>query len=143
MRKYRHVSQALCLLIVYVILSLAYFGTRQDISTHLFGSGTDPFSFIWVLEWWPWAIAHHLNPFVLKLIWYPEGLNLTWSTGVPALAFLGFPITALWNAVATFNVLTLSAPALGALCAYLLAKRLTGDVFASAVGGYIYGFCAY
>jgi hypothetical protein len=143
MQRHRRLAQHLGLLAAYCALSLAYFGSEHSPSAYLFGSGTDPFSFVWALAWWPWAIAHHTNPFVTKLLWYPTGLNLTWASSVPALAILGWPITAIWGAVTTFNVMTLLAPALGAWSAYLLAKRLTDDAFASAIGGYLYGFSAY
>ena len=64
-------------LILYVIVSLLYYGTTRNYSHRYLGSANDPHTVIWCLNWWPWAITHGLNPFVTHYIWYPSGYNLT------------------------------------------------------------------
>ena len=54
-----------------------------------------------------------------------------------------WPLTWLANPVVSFNVLTLLAPALSAWTAFLLARYLTRDRFASFIGGYLFGFSSY
>ncbi|MBV9392215.1 MAG: hypothetical protein JOY96_10015 [Verrucomicrobia bacterium] len=132
-----------CALILYVMVSLAFFGTTGNYSQTYFGIGADPASFIWFLNWWPWAIAHWLNPFISHFVWYPEGYNMTWATSVPSAALMMFPVTWLANAVVSFNVLTLLAPALSAWTAFLLNLYLTRDVSSSVIGGYLFGFSSY
>jgi hypothetical protein len=130
-------------LLLYVMLSLAYFGTTGNYGRMYFGVGADPGSFIWFLNWWPWAIAHGLNPFVSYFVWYPDGYNMTWATSVPGAALLMLPVTCLANAVVSFNILTLLAPALSAWSAFLLARYLTRDTAASLIAGYLFGFSSY
>ena len=124
-------------------LVAAVFGTLGDYSRMYFGYGIDPIQFIWFLNWWPWAIAHGLNPFISCYVWYPHGFNLAWATSVPVAALLMWPVTWLTNAVVSYNVLSLLAPGLAAWTAFLLARYLTRDAFASFIGGYLFGFSSY
>jgi hypothetical protein len=128
---------------LYVLLSLWFFSPIPDLRGAYAGVGADPFAFIWALHWWPWAVAHGMNPFVTKFIWYPQEVNLTWVTSIPTAAFLMLPVTLMWNAVVSWNVIALLAPALGAWAAFLLARQITCDFGASLVGGYIFGFSTY
>jgi len=128
---------------IYLLLSLLYFGTAGDYRHMYFGWGPDPIGFIWFLNWWPWAIAHGLNPFVSFYVWYPNGFNMTWATSIPSAALLTWPLTWLYGAVVSYNVLSLVAPALSAWMAFLLARYLTRDTCASFIGGYLFGFSSY
>src|SRR6516162_6104236 len=129
--------------LIYLLLSLLYFGTVGDYGHMYLGYGLDAISFIWFLNWWPWAIAHGLNPFVSFYVWYPNGFNMTWATSIPSAALLTWPLTWLYGAVVSYNVLSLVAPALSAWTAFLLARYLTRDTPASFIGGYLFGFSAY
>ena len=128
---------------LYLLLSLLFFGTLGDYSQMYFGYGIDPIQFIWFLNWWPWAIAHGLNPFISYYVWYPHGFNLAWATSVPLAALLMWPVTWLSSAIVSYNVLSLVAPALSAWTAFLVARYLTRDAFASFIGGYLFGFSSY
>jgi hypothetical protein len=127
----------------YLALSLLFFASQPDWKTHYYGYSTDPMAFVWFLNWWPFAIAHGLNPFVTHYVWYPTGFNLTWATSVPLLALLATPLTLWQGPVFSYNVLTLAAPAFAAWAAYLLAKDLTKNTQAALVGGYVFGFSSY
>ncbi len=128
---------------LYLALSLLFFGKLHVFDTSVFGYGGDTRTSVWCLAWWPWAIAHGINPFVTDRVWYPQGINLTWVTSTPALALIGLPLTLSFGAIVTFNTLTLLAPALGAWSAYLLARTLTRDGVASLIAGALYGFSPY
>jgi hypothetical protein len=129
--------------LLYLLLSLLYFGAVGDYGHMYLGYGLDPISFIWFLNWWPWAIAHGLNPFISYYVWYPHGFNMTWATSVPLAALLMWPLTSLYGAVVSYNVLSLVAPALSAWTGFLLARYLTRDTPASLIGGYLFGFSSY
>src|SRR6516164_8456051 len=129
--------------LVFLLLSVLYFGTLGDYGRMYFGHGLDQIGFIWFLNWWPWAIAHGLNPFVSFYVWYPNGFNMTWATSIPSAALLTWPLTWLYGAVVSYNVLSLVAPALSAWMAFLLARYLTRDTGASFIGGYLFGFSSY
>jgi hypothetical protein len=126
----------------YLILSFAFFARDVNWSKYFFGYATDSVMFIWFLNWWPFAISHGLNPFICKYVWFPAGYNLTWATSVSFFALLAWPVTALGSPVLSYNILMLSAPALAAWTAFLLARELTGDWLASLVCGLMFGFSA-
>jgi hypothetical protein len=141
---FRRLSPGAAAFAIYVLLSVLFFSPIPDLRSAYAGVGADPLQFVWALHWWPWAVAHQMNPFITKFLWYPEELNLAWSgTTIPALAFPVLPVTLLWNAVVAYNVITILSPAFGALTAFLLARHITGDFAASIFGGYIFGFSTY
>jgi hypothetical protein len=130
-------------LIIYVFLSLLYFGTIGDYNRMYLGYGGDPLVYIWCLNWWPWAIAHGLNPFISFYVWFPHGFNMTWANSVASAALLMSPVTWWTNSVVSYNILSLLAPAMSAWVAFILARYLTQDMFASFIGGYLFGFSSY
>jgi len=107
------------------------------------GRQRDPEIFVWAFSWWPHAIASWTNPFFTHEIYAPVGVNLTWTTSVPALALAFSPITWLFGPDVSYNVAALVLPALAAWTAYLLCRYLTGSLWASLVGGYLFGFSSY
>ena len=130
-------------LVLYLVLSLHFFGTTRGYASSVFGYGGDAFTVVWCLQWWPWAIAHGINPMVSHALWYPYGIDMTWVTSVPALSLIGLPLTLAAGAIVTFNSFCLLAPALSAWSAFLLARHVTRDAPAAFVAGYLYGFSAY
>jgi hypothetical protein len=127
-------------LLFYLALSFALFGRNVSWSEYFFGYSTDSITFVWFLNWWPFAISHGLNPFICKYVWFPTGYNLSWATSVPFLAILSWPITVLGSPVLSFNILTLADPAFAAWTAFLLGRELTRDWMAALVGGFLFGF---
>ncbi len=132
-------------MLIYVGFAAILFGraAAPHFTTIYLGRGIDQAFFIWCLVWWPYAIAHHLNPFVTKLIFAPAGFNLTWSTSIPLLSLLALPLTATAGPIATFNLLCVAFPALSAWTAFLLCHSLTQRFGPSLIGGYIFGFSSY
>jgi len=128
---------------LYIMLSVIFIDHGASITRNILGVGSDPYLFTWFLAWWPWSVAHHLNPLYTNLVWQPVGLHIAWTTCVPLLALAGAPITLLWGPAATYNVLTLAAPVLSACSAYLLSLRLTGNPLSSVIAGYLFGFSTY
>jgi hypothetical protein len=139
----RHAPATALALVIYLLLSLFFFGKAVNWTSWLRGYGTDPQTFVWFINWWPFALTHHLNPFISQYVWYPLWDNFTWHTAVPTAALLSLPITLLGGPVLAFNVLTVMAPALSAWTAFLLARYLTGNWAASLLGGYLFGFSSY
>jgi hypothetical protein len=103
----------------------------------------DPNSFVWNLQWWPYALSHGIDPLATNVIGAPAGFNLSWLTTVPAIALLAAPVTVIFGPIVTFNVLTAIAPPLAAWAAFVLCRRLTGRFWPAFAGGVIYGFSAY
>ena len=129
-------------LLAYLAISMCYFGLvlLRDPSQGYLGYPSDPALFTWTLAWWPYAVAHGLNPFLTHMLWAPAGYNLTWATSVPALSLLASPITYLLGPVVSFNLLSLIAPALDAWAAFLLCRVIGAGCSSAFVGGYVFGF---
>jgi hypothetical protein len=137
--------QHLTTLVGYTLLSTAIFGWSvlpRPTQTYV-GCGADPGAFIWFLSWWPYAIAHGSNPFFSDQVWAPLGTHLAWTTAVPGLSVLAAPITTLLGPVVSYNVVSLAAPALSAWAMYLVCRSITGTLWPSLVGGYLFGFSTY
>ncbi|SHF37213.1 glycosyltransferase family protein [Acidocella aminolytica] len=130
-------------LIIYAILSLYFFGWHRGWTSHWLGKSQDPVQFAWFLNWWPFAIAHGLNPFLSRFVWFPGGFNLAWCTSVPFLSFISLPITLISGPILSLNLLTIMAPALSAWTAFLLAHYISRDWASALVGGYLFGFSSY
>src|SRR5271156_5280582 len=92
---------------IYAVLSISFFGRTiaGDITGFHLGRGPDPSFLMWALVWWPYAIAHHLNPLLCRFVWAPAGFNLVWSGSIPIAAIIGAPLTRKFDPVATYNVL--------------------------------------
>jgi hypothetical protein len=135
----------LAALAIYLTLSLIIFGrglARNPNGSYV-GLTADPSVYMWFLVWWPYAIAHRLNPFVTNLLWAPGGFNLTWTTGIPLAGIVAAPITACFGPVVAYNLLCLIAPALAAWTAFMLCRRIASRFWPALVGGCIFGFSAY
>jgi len=128
---------------LYLAVSLLLFGPKvvHDFSGRFIaGTPEDAAIFMWALRWWPYALAHHLNPLYTKLVWAPGGINLAWTTTPPVPSLLLTPVTLRFGPIAAYNVMTLVGPAASAWTAYLLCRRVTHDAPASIAGGYFFGF---
>ena len=131
--------------LVYTAISFAYFGWRllPHPGRALIGAGSDPFIFAWSFAWWPHALESGTNPFVTHALYAPEGINLTWTASAPGLALAFAPLTLLFGPVTSVNVAALLMPALSAWTAYYLCRYLTRSVWASLIGGYLFGFSSF
>jgi len=103
----------------------------------------DPNFYVWSLRWWPYAVAHGLNPLHTSQVGAPSGFNLAWTTTVPPLALLASPLTFIMGPIASFNLLTAIAPPISAFATFLACRRLTGKFWPALLGGAFYGFSAY
>lgn len=134
-------------LLFYQAISILYFGIRvlpDPSHTYIGITGShDPGVYMWFLTWWPYAITHHLNPFVTKMVWAPSGFNLTWATSIPLPALLAAPLTDAWGPIVTWNILCLVAPALAAWCSFIACRYVSASFFPALIGGYIFGFSPY
>ncbi len=131
--------------LIYLILSLWFFGPNNvsDFKTKFFIPSSDPEFFTWLINWWPYSIIHHLNPFHTNYIWFKHGYNVLWLTSSPFLGLLMSPITLIFNAVVSFNILVILSPILNALGMFYLLYYLSRKILPSLIGGYIFGFSSF
>ena len=135
----------LAVVLVYLVLAWIYFGpdSIHSLGSHIFNNGADPQQFVWYYNWWPYAITHHLNPFISRYVWYPKGYNVSWSTSIPTLSLLMLPVTLLGGAVLSYNLVALLSPVMAALTMFALIKYITKNNYAAFLSGYIYGFSSF
>jgi hypothetical protein len=130
-------------LAMYGAVSLLFFGlpvldhpTTTIVADEQIESG----AFQWFLAWWPDAILDGRNPLVSHFVYAPDGVNMTWVTGVPGPALLLTPITRGIGPVASYNLLSLVAPVLAGGAAFLLCREVTRSFWPSVAGGYLFAF---
>ncbi len=131
--------------LLFLCLTLLLYGITilQNPSTMYVGTGHDSAMIIWSLAWWPYAMAHGLNPFIARVIWAPAGFNLAWATATPGPALLLWPITYFFGPVVSFNLMMILTPALMAQSVFLLCRHISGRFFGAVLGGYIFAFSPY
>ena len=120
---------------LFLAASWLFYAPARLARAHLFRRRPGSLAFIWFLNWWPFALTHHLPLLFTHYVDYPAGVDLVWKTSVPALGLLAAPFTLRFGAVAVFNVLMIAAPALSAFGLYLAAWELTGAFAASLLAG--------
>jgi hypothetical protein len=127
----------------YVAVSIAYFGWRllPHPGRVIFGNENATL-YIWSFGWWRHAIGSWSNPLVTHALYGGTAVNLTWTPSAPGLALVFSPLTALFGPVVAYNVAGVLLPALAAWTAYLLCRYVTGSLWASLIGGYLFGFSA-
>lgn len=131
----------------YQVLSVIYFGlpviaapTRYQVGM----SGGDPALYMWLMRWWPYAIGHHINPFITRVVFTPDGFNLTWATSLPGLAILAAPLVSAFGLICAYNILCLLCPSMAGWAAFLLCSEVSDGAFLpSLFGGYLFGFSPY
>ena len=89
--------QGLLALAIYLVVFIVGFALPllRQLGLPQVGQATmDPNFYIWSWRWWPYAIAHGLNPLYSHQIGAPAGYNLAWATTVPVAAVLLTPVSA-------------------------------------------------
>lgn len=103
----------------------------------------DPAFYLWSLKWVPYAISHGLNLFLTKAYFAPFGQNLAWTTFVPSIGLLFWPVTALLGPIFSYNLATILSLALGPFGIYLICKYINLKTIPSIFGGLIFFFSSY
>jgi hypothetical protein len=140
------VLQGLIAFVIYLVVFIWAFG--HPLLPHLNvpkvgQTEVDPNFYIWAIRWWPYAIAHGLNPLFSHQINAPIGYNLAWATTTPALSLLLWPVTAVFGPIAAFNLTLLLAPPASAWTTFILTRRLTSQFWPALFAGPVFGFCVY
>lgn len=138
------VASHLIVLSIFFLLTLLFYAPPQSGHDFVyFGYGYDPLIYIWFLNWWPFAISHHIPLFFTHFVDAPVGTNLAWKTGMPALSLIASPFTIKFGALKVYNVLCLMAPSLTGWGVYLAAFELTADLCAAIAGGVLFCLSSY
>ncbi|HTW06338.1 MAG TPA: hypothetical protein VME46_02445 [Acidimicrobiales bacterium] len=124
-------------------LALALF--HRDLS-NLFnsqiGGAGDADEYSWFLSWVPFSLGHGLNPLVSTYVNYPGGVNLMWNTSVLLPCLVMSPVTLIFGAAFSYNILATLAPVLSSGFAHMAFRRWTNRL-PSLIGALVYGFSPY
>jgi hypothetical protein len=128
-------------LLIYLFLA-TIFTLPAPISpgTGLLGYPGDNYQHAWFLWYFAKAITNGHNPFYTDLIFYPHGVNLSWSTLDPLAGILALPLSLSAGPVVTYNLSLVLQLALAAFFARLLCLKICRDQAAATVGGIAFGF---
>ncbi|MHB1638352.1 MAG: hypothetical protein ACYCUD_00755 [Candidatus Dormibacteria bacterium] len=106
----------------------------------LLGYSEDTAMHLWFLRWFPFALAHGLNPFVTDATTYPHSVNLLWNNANLVLAFLSWPLLTLVGGAVGINLIyVLLLACAGAGTAGVLRSRVS-HASSAWVGGLLVGF---
>jgi hypothetical protein len=130
---------------IFVLISLAIYWPQWPGNPHsIVGCACgDEMQEVWFLKWTPWAILHGHNPMFTNWMDYPSGANLATNTVMPALALVVAPVTWLFGAVASYNLLMWAAFPASALASFYVVRRVTHSNLAALLAGALYGFSPY
>jgi hypothetical protein len=144
-RRYDWLLEGLGAFAIYLVISFLFFGRGLigHFSDRFIGRDADPSQMMWLLEWWPYALSRHLNPFLTNYVWGPVGFNVAVMTSIPLPALLAAPLTETIGVVATYNVLVLLSAPLAAISAFALCRRITHSFTTSIPAGFVFGFSSY
>ena len=99
------------------------------------GQPGDPMTFMQFLAWYPFALGHGLNPLLDTYVNLPRGSNMMWATTVPLVSVALWPVTAVFGAIATYNVALAGALTLDGWCTHLWLRRHLKSSTASWLAG--------
>ncbi len=129
---------ALCLLLGLALFHRAWAWP----SSTLVGSAGDSDEYSWFLSWAPFTLGHGLDPLISRFVDFPGGANLMWNTSVLLPGFVMAPVTVVFGAALSYNVLVTAAPVLSATFAHVAFRRWAGPL--PALGGaLVFGFSPY
>lgn len=131
--------------IVYLLLAvLLCINAWLAPATTYIGQGPDPIQQMWGIAWVPDALGHGLDPLYTHFLNQPTGTDILWSTPTALVVTLFWPVTALFGATVTYNLVMTLSLALASFFAFLVIRRwVLGSVVATGVGGLVYGFSPY
>ena len=128
-------------LLLYVLLAMIFLLPGSlHVGRALLGYPGDSFQHAWFLWHFARAVSHGHNPYFTDLIFYPNRVNLAWSTLDPLASVLALPFSLTAGPIIAYNVSLILQLALAAFFAYLLCLRICGNTIAAVIGGICFGF---
>ena len=134
--------ESLAAFAIYCGLSLLFFGRGLigHFGDRYIGVGPDPAPALYLMLWWPHALANLQNPFFNRLVWAPEAINYAHFPCLLSPALLMSPLTLLAGPIVSYNALVLLSTALSAWAAFILFRYLCGAFGAAVAGGALFGY---
>ncbi len=129
---------------IYFICSVSFLGYPNKFNfISSMPIGGDQAWFLWCIKWWPYALKHYHNPFVTDKLWAPFGQNLAWTTSIPSLAIILWPVTSILGPIFSYNLANILGLTLNAFAVFLICRSLSIHYWPSIFGGFIFFFSSY
>jgi len=122
-------------------MAMYHAATLAPLSTQVGGAG-DADEYSWFLSWLPFSLGHGLDPLLSRYVNFPGGVNLMWNTSVVLPSFLVSPLTVIFGAALSYNVLLLAGPVGTMTCSFIAFRRWATGLPAFA-GALVVGFSPY
>ncbi len=130
--------------VIYLLIMIILTGMiAHSLTSNMFNESPDPNVYIYFLKWWPWAILHGHNPFLVHGLTYPNTYNAAWMTSIAGPALLATPVTLLFGPLVSWNLYMLLAPVAAALAMLWLLDTLEISTLPAILGGFLFGFSSY
>lgn len=110
------------------------------LSQKIVGYSGDSWLSIWYLWHTEYQVIHLHSPFYSPYLLSPHGINLATATIMPLIGILMTPITILFGAVVSYNILGLVAPVISGYLTYKLAYNWTKHTVGSLTAGVVFAF---
>ena len=141
---HRRIGIAISILVYLGLALYAYWPASLLSTSQMVGGGVgDGAGQAAALAWLPFAISHHLNPFVTDYVNYPLGVNLATNAIAPVIGLLAWPVTATLGPIAAFTFAFTAGLFLSATAMFVVLLRFTQSVYPAFLGGLLYGFSDY
>jgi hypothetical protein len=129
---------------VYLLLAIVVtISAWRAPSVTYIGEGPDPIQSMWAIGWAPFAVSHGMNPLLTTSMNAPSGFDLLWPDAFSIPLMLFWPVTALFGAMVTYDLVITLSLAVASFFAYLVIRRWIPGIVAAACGGLLYGFSPY
>ena len=125
----------------YSILSTLFsWPILTHLSKNIIGYSGDSWVSIWYLWHTKYQIIHLHSPFFSPYLLSPHGINLATATIMPLIGIIMTPITILFGAIVSYNILGLIAPVISGYLTYKLAYQWTKNTLGSITAGVVFAF---
>ena len=148
LRKFSQFSTAnnqtfLALLFFFVMTAIFLRPVVFNFFDQVSGSG-DTYEYVWRLWWFKHTLLDTAqSPWLVPFVYYPQGYLLAHSEVTPVNTIFGIPLTLAFGEYSAHNALLFLAVFLTGFNTFLLARQLTGNVWAALLAGILFGFAPY
>jgi hypothetical protein len=130
------VSFCTCILLAVLFTLPASLATKSG----LLGYSGDNFQHAWFLWHFAHSVATLQNPFYTDLLYYPNTVNLAWSTTDPLAGTMALPVSLALGPTVAYNFSIVLQLALAVFFSRLLCLRICRNEVSAMIGGVCFGF---
>jgi hypothetical protein len=131
------------LILLFILTIVLSYPAFLHLSDQLIGGGIDAWQFPWNAFIFREQVSHGQNPYYTDYIYNPVGSSLLLHSYTEWISAIGFVLSPFLNDIAQTNIAILLSTFLSGLGAFLLARELTNNVWASLFAGIAFAFCPF